>query len=147
VLEHLKARDVTMICISRAPLERLLAYRERMGWDFNWASSHESDFNWDFEHSSTRDQVSEWADQAPALVSRFSSACGTDVVGYFTERPGLTVFARSDEDVYLTYSTTARGLEPVMVYYGIHDLTPSGRDQGDPADPFWIRRHDEFEAA
>ncbi len=147
VLEHLKARDVTMICISRAPLEKLLAYRERMGWDFTWASSHESDFNWDFEHSSTRDQVSEWADQAPALVSRFSSACGTDVVGYFTERPGLSVFARSDEDVYLTYSTSARGLEPVMVYYGIFDLTPSGRDQGEPADPFWIRRHDEFEAA
>ena len=48
VLAHLKARDVTMICVSRAPLEKLLAYRERMGWSFNWASSHESDFNFDY---------------------------------------------------------------------------------------------------
>ena len=61
VLPHLEARDVTMICISRAPLEKLLAFRERMGWSFNWASSYESEFNWDFEHSWTRDQVSEWA--------------------------------------------------------------------------------------
>src|ERR1039457_6578765 len=48
VLAHLEARDVTMICISRAPIEKLLAYRRRMGWNFNWASSYESDFNFDF---------------------------------------------------------------------------------------------------
>src|SRR5947209_5540786 len=58
VLPHLEARDVTMICISRAPLERLLAYRERMGWSFNWASSFDSDFNYDFDCSRTRDEVS-----------------------------------------------------------------------------------------
>ena len=59
VLAHLEARDVTMICVSRAPIEKLLAYRERMGWSFNWASSYESDFNWDFEHSKTREAVSD----------------------------------------------------------------------------------------
>src|SRR5207244_8044131 len=48
VLAHLNAWDVTMICVSRAPLEKLLAYRERMGWSFNWASSHDSDFNFDY---------------------------------------------------------------------------------------------------
>lgn len=147
VLAQLKARDVTMICVSRAPLEKLLAYRGRMGWSFNWASSYESDFNYDFERSRPRDQVSAWVEEAPPVVSRFASACGTDPVGYLSEGPGLSVFALSDEDMYLTYSTTARGLEPVMVYYGILDRVPPGRDEGDPPDPSWIRRHDEYEAA
>jgi predicted dithiol-disulfide oxidoreductase (DUF899 family) len=147
VLAQLKARDVTMICISRAPLEKLLAYRERMGWSFNWASSFESDFNFDFEHSRARDDVSAWVDEAPPVVSQFAAACGTDPAGYMAEGPGLTAFALSDDDVYLTYATTARGLEPVMVYYGILDRAPRGRDEGDPAYPSWIRRHDEYEAA
>jgi predicted dithiol-disulfide oxidoreductase (DUF899 family) len=147
VLAHLAARDVTMICISRAPIEKLLAYRERMGWNFNWASSYDSEFNWDFERSQTRDQVSQWADQVPPFVSQFASSCGTDVVGYFTEGPGLTVFARSGDDVYLTYATSARGLEVVMVYYGILDRVPRGRDEGEPEYQSWIRRHDEFVTA
>ena len=147
VLAHLQARDVTMICISRAPLEKLLAYRERMGWSFNWASASESDFNYDFEHTRTRDEVSVWVDQVPPFATRFASECGTDPIGYISERPGLSVFARSGEDVYLTYSNTARGLEPVMVYYGILDRVPRGRDESDPVYQSWIRRHDEFAAA
>jgi predicted dithiol-disulfide oxidoreductase (DUF899 family) len=146
-LGHLEARDVTMLCISRAPLEKLLAYRERMGWSFNWASSFESDFNWDLDHSWKRDRVSEWADQAPPFVGRFASACGTDVAGYVTERPGLTVFARSDDDVYLSYATNARGLEVAMGYYGLLDRTPVGRNEHDPTFQSWIRRHDEYAAA
>lgn len=145
VVEHLKARDVTMMCISRAPIDKLLAFRERMGWSFNWASSYENDFNWDFHHSSTRDEVSEWADQIPPFVSQFASATGNDVVGYLTEGPGLTVFARSDEGVYLAYETTARGLEVVMVYYGILDLVPHGRDEREPVYQSWIRHHDIYE--
>ncbi len=144
VLAHLEARDVTMICISRAPIEKLLAYRERMGWSFNWASSYESDFNWDFEHSQTREAVSGWADQMPPFVSRFASSCGTDVVGYFTEGPGMSVLARSDADVFLTYATSARGLEVVMNYYGILDRVPRGRDEGGPDAQGWVRRHDEY---
>ena len=147
VLAQLRARDVTMICISAAPIEKLTAYRERMGWGFNWASAHESDFNEDFEHTRTREEVSSWVDQVPPFVSRFSSACGTDLTGYFTETPGLSVFARSGDDVYLTYATTARGLEVVMTYYGILDLVPHGRGESDPEYQGWIRRHDEFEAA
>jgi predicted dithiol-disulfide oxidoreductase (DUF899 family) len=84
--------------------------------------------------------------EAPPAVSRFASECGTDPVGYLTEGPGLSVFAFSEGDVYLSYSTTARGLEPVMAYYGILDRAPRGRDEGDPPDPSWIRRHDEFAA-
>ena len=145
VVSHLAARDVTMIGISRAPLEKLLAYRERMGWSFNWASSYESEFNWDFEHSQTREEVSAWADQAPSFVERFASACGTDRVGYFSEEPGLTVFARSGDDVYMTYATTARGLEIVMTYYEILDRTPLGRNEREPTFQSWVTRHDEYE--
>jgi predicted dithiol-disulfide oxidoreductase (DUF899 family) len=147
VVPHLAARDVTMICVSRAPLEKLLGFRERMGWRFNWASSHGSEFNWDFEHSSTREQVSEWADQVPPLVSQFASASGTDVLGYFTEGPGLSVFTKSGDEVYLAYTSTARGLEVVMTYYGILDRVPRGRDGRDPVDPFWIRHHDRYQKA
>jgi predicted dithiol-disulfide oxidoreductase (DUF899 family) len=144
VLAHLAARDVTMIAVSRAPVEKLLAYRERMGWSFNWASSYETEFNWDFEHSSTREAVSGRADKVPPFVSRFASSCGTDLIGYFTEGPGLTVFARSDGDVYLTYATTARGLEMVMNYYPILDRVPRGRDEHEPLYQGWIRRRDDY---
>jgi predicted dithiol-disulfide oxidoreductase (DUF899 family) len=145
VLEHLKARDVTMICVSRAPLEKLLAYRKRMDWDFNWVSTYESDFNFDFGRSVSKETVATWfADEPPAIPALLAAQCGTDAIGYMSEGPGLSVFTLSDGGVYLTYSTTARGLEPVMVYYGVLDRAPRGRDEGDPADPTWLRRHDEF---
>jgi predicted dithiol-disulfide oxidoreductase (DUF899 family) len=147
VLSQLSARDVTMICISRAPLEQLLAYRERMGWSFTWASSYESDFNYDFERSRTPAEATARMDEVPPVVSRFAAACGTDPAGYLAEGPGLSAFALEGESVYLTYATTARGLEPVMVYYDILDRAPRGRDEGDPADPSWIRRHDEYATA
>jgi predicted dithiol-disulfide oxidoreductase (DUF899 family) len=146
VISQLAARDVTMIAISRAPIDKLLAYRERMGWSFNWASSHDNEFNWDFDHSMTREQVSGWVDPAPPVVSRFAAACGTDPAAYVAERPSLSVFTRSGDDVYLAYATTNRGLEVVMTYYGILDRVPGGRE-GEPGDPAWIRRHDEFAAA
>lgn len=145
VCAHLAARDVTMIAVSRAPIDKLLAFEQRMGWGFNWASSHETEFNPDFGHVATREQVSEWVEQVPPFVSQFASATGNDVVGYMTERPGLAVFARSGEDVYLTYSTTARGLEVVMSYYGILDRVPRGRDEHDPEYQSWLRHHDSYE--
>jgi predicted dithiol-disulfide oxidoreductase (DUF899 family) len=144
IVAHLAARDVTMVAISRAPIDKLLAFRERMGWSFNWASTFESDFNWDWGHSSTREEVSEWADQVPAGVDQFASSTGNDRVGYFTEGPGLSVFAREGDDVYLAYKTGARGLEVIMTYYGVFDRVPSGREEGDPPDPFWIRHHDRY---
>jgi predicted dithiol-disulfide oxidoreductase (DUF899 family) len=145
VLGHLNARDVTMICVSRAPLEKLLAYRQRMGWNFNWASSYESDFNYDFERSVSKETAATWFDDEPPVIpAQLAVQCGTDAIGYLSEGPGLTVFTISDGDLYLTYSTTARGLEPVMVYYGILDRVSRGRDEGEPADLTWMRRHDEF---
>jgi predicted dithiol-disulfide oxidoreductase (DUF899 family) len=147
VLEHLKARDVTMIAISQAPVEKLLAERERLGWQFNWASSYDSDFNDDYGHSLSREQTSAWVPAAPPIVSQNAADCGTDEAGYMAQRPGISVFARSGDDVYLTYATTARGLEAVMTYYRILDWVPRGRDEGEPPSPTWMRRHDEFAAA
>ena len=147
VLEHLKARDVTMIAISQAPVDKLLAFRERMGWSFDWASSFQSDFNADFGHTLSREETSAWVPGAPPIVPQNAAGCGTDPAGYMAQRPGISVFARSGDDVYLTYATTGRGLEPVMTYYGILDWVPRGRDEGEPPYPTWMRRHDEFAAA
>jgi predicted dithiol-disulfide oxidoreductase (DUF899 family) len=147
VLEHLKARDVTMICVSQAPVQQLVAEQKRLGWNFTWASSYESDFNADYEHSLTREQASVWVPEAPPIVAQNAADCGTDPAGYMAQRPGLSVFTLHDDEVYLTYASTARGLEVVMTYYGILDRTPRGRGEGTPAYPTWMRRHDEFVAA
>jgi len=148
VIEHLKARDVTTICVSRAPIDKLVAYRRRMGWNFPWASSFESDFNFDFQRSVSKETVERWFEgDVPEVPARIAAACGTDPITYMAERPWLSVFRLSDGDVYMTYSTTARGLEVVMTYYGILDRVPSGRNEGEPADPSWMRRHDEFASA
>jgi predicted dithiol-disulfide oxidoreductase (DUF899 family) len=147
VLEHLKARDVTMMCVSQAPVQKLAAERERLGWNFTWASSHTSDFNADFEHSLSREQTSAWVPSAPPIVTQNAADCGTDPAGYMAQRPGLSVFTLHDGEVYLTYASTNRGLEVIMTYYGILDRTPRGRDEGEPPSPTWMRRHDEFVAA
>ena len=145
VLAHLKARDVTMIAVSRAPVGKLEGYRRRMGWDFLWASSFESDFNFDFGRSVTKETVQSWFDgELPEVPSKFAAASGTDPLTYMAERPHLSVFKLIDGDVYMTYSTTARGLEVIMTYYGILDRVPDGRNEGEPPSPAWMRRHDEF---
>lgn len=148
VLEHLKAKDVTMIAVSRAPIGKLEAYRKRLSWDFTWASSYESDFNFDLQRSVSEETVASWFDgDLPEVPVQNAVDCGTDPISYMAERPWLTVFRTLDGDVYMTYSTTARGLEVVMTYYGILDLVPSGRHEGQPPSPAWIRRHDEFSRA
>jgi predicted dithiol-disulfide oxidoreductase (DUF899 family) len=163
VLPHLQARDVTMICISRAPLEKLLAYRRRMGWSFNWASSYESDFNFDFGVSAADKAAHEVVplleanevatfpllsdqrvrDSLPPIVTQNAAATGTDVAGYFSEGHGVSTFARDGDSIYHCYSGYARGTEFLMGYYAILDRTPKGRDEGDE---MWVRRHDEYDA-
>jgi predicted dithiol-disulfide oxidoreductase (DUF899 family) len=148
-LAHLNARDVTMLYVSRAPLEKLQAYKRRMGWSFPWVSSAGSDFNFDFDVSRTDEQTREGIRPMveagiPPIVEQLASASGTDVVGYLSEGPGMSAFVLDEGTVYHTYSTTARGLEFLMGYYPILDRAPRGRDEGD-ASQFWIRRHDEYE--
>ncbi|HEV2771441.1 MAG TPA: DUF899 domain-containing protein [Thermoleophilaceae bacterium] len=148
VLAHLNARDVTTLYVSRAPLERLQAYKRRMGWAFPWVSAAESDFNFDYGVSYTDAQLREHMgpileDEPPPVLRQMAAATGTDVPGYISEGPGASVFALADGVVYHTYSTHARGLEFLMSYYPILDRLPKGRDEGGSSE-FWIRRHDEY---
>jgi predicted dithiol-disulfide oxidoreductase (DUF899 family) len=141
---HLNARDVTFLCISRAPLERLQAYEGRMGWTFPWVSSAGTDFNFDFDVSHTEEQLAPFLEgEVPPVVSQLAAASGTDPAGYLAEGPGLSAFALSDGVVYHTYSTYARGLEVMLGFYPLLDRVPKGRDEGDSTE-FWIRRHDEY---
>jgi predicted dithiol-disulfide oxidoreductase (DUF899 family) len=141
---HLRARDTALLLASRAPLEKLLAFRERMGWGINWVSSDDSDFNRDLGFLHTEEELKPFLERdIPATVEQNARMCGTDVAGYVSERPGLSVYTLSDRTVYRTYATTARGLEPAMAYYGLLDRTPKGRDESATA-PLWIRRHDEY---
>ena len=148
VLAHLNARDVTMVYISRAPLEKLRAYKRRMGWSFPWVSSAGSDFNFDFGMSRTEEQTREGIRPMieagmPPVVDHLASASGTDVVGYLSEGPGLSAFVLDEGGVYHVYSTTSRGLEFLMGYYPILDRAPKGRDEAD-SPQLWLRRHDEY---
>jgi predicted dithiol-disulfide oxidoreductase (DUF899 family) len=142
---HLKARDTTLLLASRAPLEKLLAYRERMGWGVDWVSSGGGDFNRDLGFLYTEEELKPFlASEVPLTVEQNALMCGTDAAGYVSEGPGLSVYARSDGTVYRTYVTTARGLEVGMAYYGLLDRTPKGRDES-ASEPLWVRRHDEYE--
>jgi predicted dithiol-disulfide oxidoreductase (DUF899 family) len=142
---HLNARDVTFLCGSRAPLEKLQAYKRRMGWQFPWVSTLGSDFNFDFDVSHTEEQLAPFLDSdVGPTITEISAACGTDPAGYLTEGPGLSALVLSDGAVYHTYSTYARGLEVMLGFYPLLDRAPTGRNEGDPPE-FWIRRHDEYE--
>ena len=142
---HLAARDVTMLLASRAPLDKLQAYKERMGWNIDWVSSGGSDFNRDLGFVHTEEELNPFLEgEIPPTVEQMAKACGTDVMRYVTEGPGLSAYALSDGVPYRTYVTTARGLEPAMAYYGLLDRAPKGRDEADSM-PFWLRRHDEYE--
>jgi predicted dithiol-disulfide oxidoreductase (DUF899 family) len=143
---HLKARDVTFLCVSRAPLEKLLAYERRMGWSFPWVSSQGSDFNFDFGASHTEEELAPILQGNLGPVPALAAECGTDPAGYLAEGPVLSAFSREDGVVYHTYSTSARGLEFMLSFYGFLDRAPKGRDEGDPPE-LWISRHDEYRNA
>src|SRR5947207_10514414 len=117
---HLKARDVTMMLVSRAPLEKLQAYKKRMGWNIDWASTAGSDFNRDLGFTHTEEELKPFLDgEIPPVVEQMADATGTNVAGYVAEGPGLSAYALDDGTVYRTYVTTARGLEPAMAYYAL----------------------------
>jgi predicted dithiol-disulfide oxidoreductase (DUF899 family) len=140
---HLHARDVNLVLVSRAPLDRLLEYRERMGWTLPWVSQN-GDFNADFGAAFTEEQIEQFLESDDlGAMPEVAARCGVDPAHFITEAPVLSAFALEDGDVYQTYSTTARGLEPLMAYYGVLDLAPRGRDEGSPPE-MWIRRHDEY---
>src|SRR5438270_13485417 len=127
---HLKARDTTLLLASRAPLEKLLGYRDRMGWGIDWVSTGEGDFNRDLGFVHTEEELKPFLEgEIPPIVQQMAEACETDVAGYVSEGPGLSAYALSDGVVYRTYVSTARGLEPAMTYYGLLDRTAMGRNE------------------
>lgn len=134
-LDHLAARDVTFVAVSRAPLATLLAYRERMGWSFPWVSSGDGDFNFDFNVSFTDEQQQSSGTYNYRKMEKPGS-----------ELPGFSFFAKDDDGaIYHTYSAYARGLDPMNAAYQILDLAPKGRDEGDlPWTMAWLRRHDQY---
>jgi len=140
VVPHLAHRaDVTMLCVSRAPLPKLLAYRDRMGWTFPWASSHDSDFNYDFATSRTAEGLhggdynyAPYGDMTAAVsgaVLANAERAGTSPEEYLKEAPGMSAFALSDGVVYHTYSAYARGLDALWGAYQWLDRAPLGRNE------------------
>jgi predicted dithiol-disulfide oxidoreductase (DUF899 family) len=142
---HLAARNTKLMVVSRAPLEKLQGYRERMGWSFDWASTVGSEFNRELGFLHTEEELKPFLEgEIPPAVELNADACGVDVATYVADGPGLSAYILSDGTVYRTYVTTARGVEPAMGYYALLDRTPMGRNE-EREEVFWIRRHDEYE--
>lgn len=156
---HLANHDVTLSAVSRAPLAKLQAYRQRMGWTFPWASSLGNDFNADFNVSFTEAQQREGDVEynyrrEPAFERRpgqegggqsaeakFAAMSGTDVATFHRDRPGMSAFVLEDGEVYHTYSTFSRGLDGLWGMYQWLDRAAKGRNETG----VWWRRHDEYD--
>jgi predicted dithiol-disulfide oxidoreductase (DUF899 family) len=134
-LLHLGARDTAFAAISRAPLDKIQRFKQRMGWSFPWLSSFGTEFNHDFRV--TIDESHTEYNYAPVTAQ----PAGRPHKG---EREGLSVFVRDGERVFHTYSTYQRGLDPLLETYNLLDLTPRGRHEG--GRPMaWVRYHDQYE--
>ncbi len=155
---HLANHDVTLAAVSRAPLPKLLAFRERMGWRFPWVSSHGGDFNFDFNVSFTEEQqragtieynyernghAMDQLTEVPPVVKAIAEGVGTDVPTYSRDRPGMSAFVLEGGDAYHTYSAYARGLDSLWNMYQWLDRAPLGRNEAG----IWWKRHDEYAGA
>ena len=148
-LVHLNHRDVTLICFSRAPLEKLQAYKQRMGWQFPWVSTYESDFAFDFELALTDEQASDNEEiqtilkDPPDWLEDWAKDVGTELAQGMKENPSWIAFALEDGVVYHTYFRAAPDHDFVVPYYEqLLDRTPKGR-----VDEFRATRHDEYDDA
>ena len=134
IVPHLKQRDVALVAVSRAPLAKLRAVAQRLGWTFNWVSSGNNDFNYDYQVSFTEQAIQ-------GEVAYNYDECKFPA----TDAPGVSVFLRDGEAVYHTYSTFGRGLDMLNTAYHFLDLVPKGRDEGGlPSTMAWVRLHDQY---
>ncbi len=134
IIRHLNQRDVTMVAVSQAPFGKLAAYKQRMGWNFKWVSSSETDFNLDYHVSFTPEELAKKKALYNFTLQNPDSP----------QREGVSVFYKDPTGrVFHTYSTYARGIDMFMVDYHYLDLVPKGRDEGKRG-PFWVRRHDQY---
>jgi predicted dithiol-disulfide oxidoreductase (DUF899 family) len=127
-----------MIAVSRAPYSKLVEYQDRMGWDFKWVSSHDTDFNFDYNVSFT-----------PEEFSKKEAFYNFDTQDPFSpEREGVSIFYKDPAGrVFHTYSAYARGIDTLNGAYSYLDLVPKGRDErGHDFPQFWVRRHDEYDS-
>lgn len=133
---HLRHRDVAFTAVSRAPLDKINAYKKRMGWSFPWVSSHGSDFNFDYQVSFTPQQI---ADGKSCYNYRIQP-------NTMSEQVGISVFYRNEKDeVFHTYSCYSRGVDMLNGAYHYLDLTPKGRDEAELEFTMqWVRRHDQY---
>jgi predicted dithiol-disulfide oxidoreductase (DUF899 family) len=144
-LVHLNNRDVTLMAISHAPIEKLQAYKRRMGWQFPYVSSFGSDFNFDFDFAATEEQMAggelaKMVEEADDWLKDWAANVGTDLAHGMAESPGWNVFALEDGVVYHTYSRYAPDRFLLSAYYDqLLDQVPAGRDADFP-----LRRHDEY---
>lgn len=136
IIVHLNQRDTTMIAVSRAPYRKLASYEKRMGWDFKWVSSYNSDFNFDY-NVSFKPREMEREETFYNYVFQNSNS---------PEREGVSVFYKGPSGrIFHTYSAYARGIDMLNVAYHYLDLVPKGRDEEDHDFPqFWVRRHNEY---
>lgn len=137
VVIHLNHRDISLLAVSRAPLDELKAYKNRMGWSFKWVSSFENDFNHDYHVSFTSDEVKKSKMFYNYSIGKFPSE----------ELPGISVFYKDKQgDIFHTYSCYARGLDMLNGAYHYMDLVPKGRDEDDLSYTMaWIHRHDQYD--
>jgi predicted dithiol-disulfide oxidoreductase (DUF899 family) len=134
-IPHLAARDTSFAVVSRAPLEKIQAFRKRMGWNFLWLSSHGTDFNYDFHVTAQEGNPN--VDYNFAIIPA--------AVLPAREMPGLSVFLRDGDTVLHTYSAYARGLDLLINTYNYLDLTPMGRhEEGLPWSMAWLNHHDRY---
>lgn len=132
---HLTQRDVSLVAISRAPLEKLLEFRSRMGWKFPWVSSLQNDFNRDYHVSFSAEEIAGGGVEYNYERRKFPSE----------EAPGCSVFAREGNEVFHTYSCYARGLDMLNTTYHFLDLVPKGRDEDElPYTMAWVGHHDRY---
>jgi predicted dithiol-disulfide oxidoreductase (DUF899 family) len=140
-LSHLQSRDTSFVVVSRAPLDKIEAFKQRMGWTFPWVSSFGSDFNYDFH-------VTQDDDVAPVEYN-FTDKVTLEKKGksYYTkgEQAGLSIFYRENQDVFHTYSTYARGLEGLLGTYTMLDKTPLGRQEEGPGMKMAWLHHDKYD--
>jgi len=135
---HLERHDVRIVAVSRAPLDKLSAYKARMGWRFEWVSSQGEDFNRDFRVTFTEDDI------AKGRIDYNFGTIVTDPRYLDRDLPGVSVFCKDEAgEVFHTYSTYARGLDALLGANHYLDLTPEGRNDG--AHPNWPRRRDEYD--
>jgi predicted dithiol-disulfide oxidoreductase (DUF899 family) len=136
IIVHLNQRDVTMIAISRAPYNKIDSYKKRLGWDFKWVSSYDTDFNFDYNVSFTSEEL-EKKEASYNFISQDPS---------ISEREGVSVFYKdSSGKIYHTYSAYERGIDILNNTYNYLDLVPKGRDEDSYDFPMaWVRRHDEY---